>query len=288
MSSVAPFFADWLYRNLNENLLVSGKNTLQSVHLTNLKVADANLIDLVLEAQMDYAQRISSLVLSIRKKENIKVRQPLQRILIPVIDQKIKDEITHVKDLILAEVNVKELEYIDAIDKSIKANFKTLGKKVGAKMKEVAAAIAQFDQHKIADLEQNGLLNLEIEGEKIEILITDVEILSKEITGFKVANEGKITVALDVEMSEDLMNEGIAREIISKLQLLRKESGLLVMDKINVQIADNLYTNASLSIYNSYICSEILADTIQVVDNVVDGIEIDVNENLVNVKIIKA
>lgn len=288
MSSVAPFFADWLYRNLNESLLESGKNTLQSVHLTNLKIADADLIDTVLEAQMDYAQRISSLVLSIRKKENIKVRQPLQRILIPVIDQKIKDEITHVKDLILAEVNVKELEYIDAIDKSIKANFKTLGKKVGAKMKEVAAAIAQFDQHKIAELEQNGLLILEIEGEKIEIQITDVEILSKEITGFKVANEGKITVALDIEMSEDLMNEGIAREIISKLQLLRKESGLLVMDKINVQIADNLYTNASLSIYNSYICSEILADSIQVVDNAADGIEIEINENLVKVKIIKA
>jgi isoleucyl-tRNA synthetase len=288
MSSVAPFFADWLYRNLNVSLLESGKNTLQSVHLTNLKIADANLIDTVLEAQMDYAQRISSLVLSIRKKENIKVRQPLQRILIPVIDQKIKDEITHVKDLILAEVNVKELEYIDAIDKSIKANFKTLGKKVGAKMKDVAAAITLFDQNKIAELEQNGLLNLEIDEENIEILLADVEILSKEITGFKVANEGKITVALDVEMSEDLLNEGIAREIISKLQLLRKESGLLVMDKINVQIADNLYTNASLSIYNSYICSEILANSVQVVDNVVDGIDIEVNENLVNVKIIKA
>ena len=288
MSSVAPFFADWLYRNLNESLLETGKNTLQSVHLTNLKIADANLIDTVLEAQMDYAQRISSLVLSIRKKENIKVRQPLQRILIPVIDQKIKDEITHVRDLILAEVNVKELEYIDAIDKSIKANFKTLGKKVGAKMKEVAFAITLFDQNKIAELEQNGLLLIEIEGDNIEILLTDVEILSKEITGFKVANEGKITVALDVEMSEDLLNEGIAREIISKLQLLRKESGLLVMDKINVQIADNLYTNASLSIYNSYICSEILANSVQVVDNVVDGIEIEVNENLVNVKINKA
>jgi isoleucyl-tRNA synthetase len=135
MSSVAPFFADWLYRNLNESLLESGKNTLQSIHLTNLKIADSNLIDIILEEQMDYAQRISSLVLSIRKKENIKVRQPLQRILIPVIDQRIKDEITHVKDLILAEVNVKELEYIDAIDKSIKPNFKTLGKKVGAKTK---------------------------------------------------------------------------------------------------------------------------------------------------------
>ena len=132
------------------------------------------------------------------------------------------------------------------------------------------------------------MLNLEINEENIEILLTDVEILSKEITGFKVANEGKITVALDVEMSEDLLNEGIAREIISKLQLLRKESGLLVMDKINVQIADNLYTNASLSIYNSYICSEILANSVQVVDNVVDGIDIEVNENLVNVKIIKA
>jgi isoleucyl-tRNA synthetase len=288
MSSVAPFFADWLYRNLNESLIDSGKNTLQSVHLTNLKVADSQLIDLTLEEQMDYAQRISSLVLSIRKKENIKVRQPLQRILIPVIDQRIKDEITHVKDLILAEVNVKELEYIDAIDKSIKPNFKTLGKKVGAKMKDVAAAITAFDQNKIQELEQNGALNVEIEGETFEILLTDVEILSKEITGYKVANEGKITVALDIEMDEALLNEGIAREVISKLQTLRKESGLAVMDKINVQIADNVYTNASLSTYNSYICSEILASSIQVVENVTDGVDIDINENLVKVKIIKA
>ncbi|MFY7733134.1 MAG: isoleucine--tRNA ligase [Bacteroidia bacterium] len=288
MSSVAPFFADWLYCNLNESLIESGKNTLQSVHLTNLKIADSQLIDLILEEQMDYAQRISSLVLSIRKKENIKVRQPLQRILIPVVDQRIKDEITHVKDLILAEVNVKELEYIDAIDKSIKPNFKTLGKKVGAKMKDVAAAITAFDQNKIQELEQNGALNLEIEGETFEILLTDVEILSKEITGYKVANEGKITVALDIEMEEALLNEGIAREVISKLQTLRKESGLAVMDKINVQIADNVYTNASLSAYNSYICSEILASSIQVVENVTDGVDIDINENLVKVKIIKA
>jgi isoleucyl-tRNA synthetase len=288
MSSVAPFFADWLYRNLNESLLTSGKNTLQSVHLTNLKIANVHLIDLVLEEQMDYAQRISSLVLSIRKKENIKVRQPLQRILIPVIDQRIKDEITHVKDLILAEVNVKELEYIDAIDKSIKPNFKTLGKKVGAKMKEVAEAILLFDQNKIAELEQNGKSNLFIGLETIEILIEDVEILSKEIKGFKVANEGKITVALDIELDEKLVLEGIARELISKLQTMRKESGLAVMDKINVQVADNLYTNASLSTYNSYICTEILANSIQIVDNVEDGIEIDINEYLIKVKIFKA
>lgn len=288
MSSVAPFFADWLYRNLNESLLTTGKNTLHSVHLTNLKVADNNLIDLILEEQMDYAQRISSLVLSIRKKENIKVRQPLQRILIPIIDQRIKDEITHVKDLILAEVNVKELEYIDAIDKSIKPNFKTLGKKVGAKMKDVAAAITAFDQNKIVELEQNGMLNLEIEGETFEILLTDVEILSKEITGYKVANEGKITVALDIELDEALLQEGIARELISKLQTLRKESNLAVMDKINVQIADNVYTNVSISTYNSYICTEILANSIQVVDNELEGVAIDINENLIKVKIIKA
>ncbi len=288
ISSVAPFFADWLYRNLNESLLDSGKNTLQSVHLTNLKIADANLIDTVLEEQMDYAQRISSLVLSIRKKENIKVRQPLQRILIPVVDQRIKDEITHVKDLILAEVNVKELEYIDAIDKSIKPNFKTLGKKVGAKMKEVAEAILLFDQNKISALEQNGKANLVIGTETIEILIEDVEILSKEIKGFKVANEGKITVALDIELDEKLIFEGIARELISKLQTMRKESGLAVMDKINVQVADNLYTNASLSTYNSYICNEILANSMQIVDNVEDGVEIDINENLIKVKIFKA
>ncbi|MES2654853.1 MAG: isoleucine--tRNA ligase [Bacteroidota bacterium] len=288
MSSVAPFFADWLYRNLTESLRLAGHNAKESVHLTDLKIANNELIDVILEEQMSYAQRISSLVLSIRKKENIKVRQPLQRILIPVIDQRIKDEITHVKNLILAEVNVKELEYIDAIDKSIKPNFKTLGKKVGAKMKDVAAAITNFTQTEIETIEQKGVIGLTIDEETIDILLTDVEILSKEITGYKVANEGKITVALDIEISETLKNEGVARELISKLQNMRKESGLEVMDKINVQVTKNVYTDVAILNYNTYICTEILADTLQVVDNIEDGVIVEVDEIQIKVKINKA
>jgi isoleucyl-tRNA synthetase len=288
MSSVAPFFADWLYRNLTESLREVGHAVKDSVHLTNLKVANKQLIDNVLEEQMSYAQRISSLVLSIRKKENIKVRQPLQRILIPVVDQRIKDEITHVKDLILAEVNVKELEYIDAIDKSIKPNFKTLGKKVGAKMKEVADMITRFGQSEIEILEQKGLITIEVGQEKIDILLTDVEILSKEITGYKVANEGKITVALDIEISEVLKNEGVARELISKLQSIRKEIGLEVMDKIHVQIVENVYTDIAILNYNSYICTEILAETLEIVESVDEGVNVEIDEIKIIVKIKKA
>lgn len=288
MSSVAPFFADWLYRNLTESLREAGHAVKDSVHLTNLKVANKQLIDNVLEEQMSYAQRISSLVLSIRKKENIKVRQPLQRILIPVVDQRIKDEITHVKDLILAEVNVKELEYIDAIDKSIKPNFKTLGKKVGAKMKEVADMITRFGQSEIEILEQKGLITIEVGQEKIDILLTDVEILSKEIKGYKVANEGKITVALDIEISEVLKNEGVARELISKLQSIRKEIGLEVMDKIHVQIVENVYTDIAILNYNSYICTEILAETLEIVESVDEGVNVEIDEIKIIVKIKKA
>jgi isoleucyl-tRNA synthetase len=228
MSPISPFFSDWLYKNLG------GKA--ESVHLTDLPVVNEAAIDLVLEEQMDYAQKISSLVLSIRKKENIKVRQPLQKILIPLVDQRIKDEIVHVQNLILAEVNVKELSFIDAIDKSIKPNFKTLGKKVGAKMKAVAAEIVNLKQDKISELEANGNCKISVEGEEISILLEDVEILSKEISGYKVANEGRLTVALDVSISAELKEEGVAREIISKLQSLRKEMNLEVTDKILIKI----------------------------------------------------
>ncbi|MFN5885728.1 MAG: class I tRNA ligase family protein, partial [Bacteroidota bacterium] len=190
-SPFAPFFSDWVYKNLH------GKS--ESVHLTNLITADEAVVDKLLEGQMDYAQKITSLVLSIRKKENLKVRQPLQKMLIPVVDAGIKDEIAHVQDLILSEVNVKELAFIDAIEKSIKPNFRVLGKKAGSKMKAVAEKIATLSREQIAELEKNGCLSIEIEGQTMEILTEDVEILSAEIRGYKVASEGKITVALDVE-----------------------------------------------------------------------------------------
>jgi isoleucyl-tRNA synthetase len=280
MSPISPFFSDWLYKNLG------GKA--ESVHLTDLPVVNEAAIDLVLEEQMDYAQKISSLVLSIRKKENIKVRQPLQKILIPLVDQRIKDEIVHVQNLILAEVNVKELSFIDAIDKSIKPNFKTLGKKVGAKMKAVAAEIVNLKQDKISELEANGNCKIAVEGEEISILLEDVEILSKEISGYKVANEGRLTVALDVSISAELKEEGVAREIISKLQSLRKEMNLEVTDKILIKIEAHDYIKSSINQFKSYICTELLAISIEfeLASSLENTIEVD--ENRIQVSISKA
>lgn len=279
-SSFAPFFSDWVYKNLN------GKS--ESVHLTDLVRADEKVIDLRLEEQMEYAQKISSLVLSIRKKENIKVRQPLQKILIPMVDARIKDEIIHVQDLILSEVNVKQLEFIEEIEKSIKPNFRVLGKKVGAKMKAVGDAILAMNSAQIATLEQNGAIAVKVDGAEMNLELTDVEIMSKDITGYKVAHEGKITVALDVEITPELKLEGIAREVVSKLQALRKESNLEVTDKINIELQSHEYINNAINAYKTYICTEILADKLEVTATTSLPAEIEVDEHLIKVQLTKA
>jgi isoleucyl-tRNA synthetase len=279
-SSFAPFFSDWIYKNL--------QGELESVHLTNLAKYDEASSDNILEEQMEYAQKITSLVLSIRKKENIKVRQPLQKILIPVVDVRTKDEIKHVQDLILSEVNVKQLEFIDTIDKSIKPNFRVLGKKAGAKMKPLGDAILNMGQSEISQLEANGKFELAVEGEVFEILPTDVEILSKEIPGYKVAIDGKITVALDIEVSDNLKEEGIARELISKLQNLRKESNFEVTDKIKVVIEPHDYINNSISNYKTYICTEILATEMELAMPELGPAEIEVDEHIIKVLITKS
>ncbi len=279
-SSFAPFFSDWVYKNLN------GKS--ESVHLTDLVSADEKVIDLRLEEQMEYAQKISSLVLSIRKKENIKVRQPLQKILIPMVDARIKDEIIHVQDLILSEVNVKQLEFIEEIEKSIKPNFRVLGKKVGAKMKAVGDAILAMNSAQIATLEQNGAIAVMVDGAEMNLELADVEIMSKDITGYKVAHEGKITVALDVEITPELKLEGIAREVVSKLQALRKESNLEVTDKINIELESHEYINNAINAYKTYICTEILADKLEVTATASLPAEIEVDEHLIKVQLTKA
>ena len=279
-SPFAPFFSDWVYKNLN------GKA--ESVHLTDLVVADNSLIDVVLEEQMEYAQKISSLVLSLRKKENIKVRQPLQKILIPMVDASIKDKIKHVQDLILSEVNVKQLEFIAEIEKSIKPNFRVLGKKVGAKMKAVGDAILSMNTEQIASLEQTGTYKISIDDDEITLEIADVEIMSKDIQGYKVANEGKVTVALDVDINPELKTEGIAREIVSKLQGLRKESNFEVTDKINVLLTPNSYITSAINTYKTYICSEILAEKLEISDFTGLSAEIEVDEHLIKVQLSKA
>ena len=278
-SSFAPFFSDWVYQNLN------GKAA--SVHLTDLIATDESVIDTILEEQMEYAQKISSLVLSIRKKENIKVRQPLQKILIPMVDPRIKDEIKHVQDLILSEVNVKELEFIAEIEKSAKPNFRTLGKKVGAKMKAVGDYVLNLSTEALAQLELTGNLLITIENTDFTLTLEDVEIMSKEIKGYKVANEGKVTVALDIEISPELKLEGIARELVSKLQNLRKERNFEVMDKINVTVEPHPYINVAINTYKTYICTEILANKIETSTLSGDSIEVQVDEHLVKVQINK-
>lgn len=280
MSPFAPFFSDWVFKNLNANH--------ESVHLTDLPQANNQAIDLLLEDQMDYAQRITSLVLSIRKKENIKVRQPLQKILIPVIDPAIKDEIKHVQSLILAEVNVKELAFIDEIEKSIKPNFRVLGKKVGAKMKAAAEAISGMTSTQISELEHLGSFVLSVDGDQITLVTEDVEILSKDIPGYKVAAEGKITVALDIEVSDELRLEGIARELVSKLQQTRKEQAFDVTDKINVRIEPNAYINDAINTYKTYICNEILAVNLELSAISGHSADIEVDEVQVSVQMNKA
>ncbi len=285
MSPIAPFYADRLFRDLNA---ISERENLASVHLAEYPLVHQNFIDRTLESQMEYAQKISSLVLSIRKKENLKVRQPLQKILIPVVDPSVKENIIHVKELILAEVNVKELEFMEAIDKSIKPNFKTLGKKVGSKMKALSEIILQLPQTEITKIEELGSISVALEGELMDISREDVEIISKEISGYKVANEGKITVALDINISETLRDEGIARELVSKLQGLRKELDLNLTDKISVKIVDNNYLKSAINQFKTYICSEILATNISLVAELSDAIEVLVDEISIKVTIEKA
>ncbi|MBP9725412.1 MAG: isoleucine--tRNA ligase [Bacteroidia bacterium] len=283
MSPLAPFYADQLFRDLNA---VSGRFNVESVHLTDLPVADTTIIDKELEEQMDYAQKISSLVLSIRKKENIRVRQPLQKILIPVVDARIKEEIEHVKDLILSEVNVKELEYIESIEKSVKANFKVLGKKAGNKMKALAALITQFNQGQISQLENSGKLDLTVEGEEFALSVEDVEILSSDIPGYKVANEGKVTVALDINITHELKSEGIAREVVNRLQNLRKDLGFEVTDRISVEIKSHDFLNDAINSHKSYICTQILAETLTISDSLSGGVSIEVEDITTDVKLL--
>ncbi len=277
MSPIAPFFSDWLFQNLTQ--------AKQSVHLTNLVVSNSNYINVGLEQKMDYAQRITSMILSIRKKENIKVRQPLQKIQIPILDASIKNNVEAVQDLILSEVNVKQLEFVDEqavqIIKQLKLNFKLIGQKYGKHMKAIQTYAQEHANQLIADIEQTASHQFNIADESIKLTEQDVEIIPVDIPGWKVANSRNLTVALDIKISEDLKNEGLAREFINRVQNIRKSSDLAVTDKINVLLlSHNLLNNAIQSNYN-YICGEILADTITIInEEKPNSIEVEIEENL--------
>jgi isoleucyl-tRNA synthetase len=239
-------------------------------------------IDEPLEERMQLAQDASSLILSLRKKVNIKVRQPLQKVLIPVLNPSMKEQLQKIEDLIKAEVNVKKIEYMGTdnsfIRKKIKPNFVALGKKLGPKMKAVSAALVQFTQEDIANLEKEGQYNLSIDGEPVMLQITEVEISSEDIPGWTVAGKGTLTVALDVTITPELQAEGNAREFVNRIQKIRKDSGFELTDRINVIVAAPNGVKDSLAMFNNYICAEILADKLEFLPSTESGIDIEVND----------
>ena len=266
-SPIAPFFTDKLYKDL---LGATELPMEESVHLSEFSVSDERFIDKDLEMRMQMAQNITSMVLSLRKKEKLRVRQPLQKIMIPASDAKMKAQINAIKDLVLSEVNVKELEFMsedsDILVKEIKANFKALGPKYGKYMKAIAAAISAFNQEDIMKLEKENSYSIDADGIKIEISTDDVFINSQDIPGLLVANNKGMTVALDVSINEKLLEEGIARELINRIQNMRKDAGLEVTDRITLSIAHNDKIESAIASNKTYICGETLADDILICD----------------------
>ena len=289
MAPVAPFFADWLFSNLNE---VTGRFTAESVHHTDFPKVNEKLIDTDLEKRMQLAQDASSLILSVRKKVNIKVRQPLQKVFIPALDATMAARIKNVEEIIKAETNIKEVDVLgaenDFIKKKAKANFKTLGKRLGAKMKWAADTIAKFDGATIDKvMEGEYLLNPGTDEESIIITAEDMEVSTDEIPGYEVAAKGSLTVALDITISEELKMEGDAREFVNKIQTIRKDSGFALTDRINVEVLENGELQPSLIRYKTYICAEILADSLAFMTVLNDGTEIDVNNAILKVNVLK-
>ena len=288
VAPISPFFSDTIFQNLNA---VTKRFNAESVHHVDFPVANDEAIDTLLEERMQLAQDASSLILSLRKKVNIKVRQPLQKVLIPALNPTMKEQLAKVEDLIKAEVNVKEIEYLDPnntfISKKIKPNFVALGKKLGPKMKAVSAALAKFTQEDIASLEKEGQYNLSIDNEPVILQITEVEISSEDIPGWTVANKGSLTVALDITITPELEAEGNAREFVNRIQKIRKDSGFELTDRITVIVAAANGIKDSLATFNTYICAEILADKLEIVPEIQGGITIELNDVLLNVIVSK-
>ena len=288
MAPISPFYADLMYMNLIE---ATGRDNVVSVHLAKFPVCDESIIDKELESRMEMAQKVSSMGLALRKKINIIVKQPLQKLMIPV-DAVTKERLEAVKSLIMNEVNIKEIDFVegasDILVKKVKCNFKIMGKKFGPLMKQVAAAVANLDQAQIGELEANGKLTLDLNGTPAEIEAGEVEIFSEDIPGWVVANEGTLTVALDTVVTDELRREGIARELVSKIQNIRKSSGFEITDKINVTVAKNDSTNDAINEYNAYICNQVLANSLQIVDEVADATTLEFDGFTLDVNVVKA
>jgi len=281
---VAPFFMDKLYKDLTANTKVENK---ESIHLADFPVYNANLVDKDLERKMQKAQKISSMVLSLRKKESIKVRQPLQRVMIPVLDDKEREDILAIQNLIKAEVNVKEIELIDdasdILVKSIKPNFRVLGPRFGKDMRFVGAEVGKFTATEISEIEKNGTINIKINGNFVPLSLSEVEITSQDIEGWLVANQDGITVALDIYISDDLRKEGIARELVNRIQNLRKESDFDIVDKITLFVQSDTVLEEAIRENEDYIKTETLTDKLIIKEEVKNGTEIvfdDVNTKI--------
>ena len=285
LAPFAPFYADQLYLDLTK---ATGRDNVCSVHLATFPKADEEMIDKDLEDRMAMAQKITSMVLALRRKVNIKVRQPLQAIMVPAVDDSQRKHIEAVKDLVMNEVNVKELKFVEGqgiLVKKVKCNFRTMGKKFGKMMKAIAASMTTLEQEQIAELEQNGFINLDIEGNAVKVEAADVDIISEDIPGWLVSNEGNLTVALEVELTDELRNEGMARELINRIQNLRKDGGLEITDRIKVTVSDAEPVKKAVESFGDYIQTQVLADSIALADN--DGLEVDLDVVKVNISIEK-
>ncbi len=285
MAPIAPFYADQLYRDLTGS---------ESVHLAKFPTSNSALIDEHLERCMQLAQQTTSMILALRKKANKKVRQPLQKAVMPVADEATLAALNDVAELIKTEVNIKDLQVVTAenstvkLVKRIKPNFKTLGKKYGKQMKEIAATVGAFTQEQIAEIENNGQIVLSLPSGEVVVEIADVEIATEDMPGWLVANEGALTIALDVEVSEELRQEGIARELVNRIQNIRKSNGYEITDKIVVEIAKSDEINAAVEAFNAYIASQVLANSLTLVDDIANPTELDFEDYIVKVKVQKA
>ena len=288
MSPIAPFYADKLYMDL---VTATGRDNVVSVHLAKFPVCNEEVIDKELEARMQMAQDVTSMVLALRRKVNIKVRQPLQCIMIPVVDEEQRAHIEAVKTLIMSEVNVKDIKFVDGaagvLVKKVKCDFKKMGPKFGKQMKAVAAAVAELSQDAIAELDKNGSYTLQLDSTDVVVEAVDVEIFSEDIPGWLVANEGKLTVALDVTVTEELRREGIARELVNRIQNIRKSSGLEITDKIKITLSKNPQTDDAVNEYKDYICNQVLGTSLTLADEVENGTELNFDDFSLYVNVVK-
>ena len=288
MSPIAPFYADKLYMDL---VTATGRDNVVSVHLAKFPEYNEEMIDRELEARMQMAQDVTSMVLALRRKVNIKVRQPLQCIMIPVVDEEQRAHIEAVKALIMSEVNVKDIKFVDGaagvLVKKVKCDFKKMGPKFGKQMKAVAAAVAEMPQEAIAELEKNGSYTLQLDGADVVVEAADVEIFSEDIPGWLVANEGKLTVALDVTVTEELRREGVARELVNRIQNIRKSSGLEITDKIKITLSKNQQTDDAVNEYKDYICNQVLGTSLTLTDEVENGTELNFDDFSLYVSVVK-